>query len=346
MFGEVCARYRGRWNEQLSQVSPSFYTWKEDNAGKYDLSSGWTVAEIAAKATPVYQHWSDYATSIWESKLASLQPSISNTYLNGNSYHTPDYSNYSGLSVIDFPMHWAFNSTYDAYNTALSYDSDYNDATWNVTYVDSHDYAPDNAPESQRYTGNWPDKLNLMFTFRGIPCIYYGSEIEFMKGYPIDPANQRTSLENSGRAYFGDYLKGSVTASDFGEYSASGTVANTLNNSLAQHIIRLNKIRRAIPALRKGQYSTEGCNGSIAFKRRYTSGSVDSFALVAINGQATFNGIPSGTYVEVVTGKTVYSNGSLTSDSIGQDNMRVYVLQTNDGVEPTGKIGTDGAYLY
>ena len=187
--------------------------------------------------------------------------------------------------------------------------------------------------------------MNLMFTFRGIPCIYYGSEIEFMSGKPIDPANARCQLNKSGRAYFGDYLEGSVNVSDFGEYKASGTVASTLNHKLAQHVIRLNQIRRAIPALRKGQYSTEGCSGSIAFKRRYTKNGVDSFVLVAIGGQASFTGVPSGSYVEVITGKTVSCNGSLTTDSIGQDNMRVYVLQTGDGVEPTGQIGEAGAYL-
>ena len=157
--------------------------------------------------------------------------------------------------------------------------------------------------------------------------------------------NVNSPLSETGRAYFGDYLEGTVTATDFGEYTASGTVASTLNHELAQHVRRLNQIRRAIPALRKGQYSTEGCSGSIAFKRRYTSDSVDSFVLVAINGQATFSGIPRGEYVEVITGNTYSSSGSLTTDSIGTGNMRVYVLKTSS-CDITGKIGEDGAYLY
>ena len=244
-------------------------------------------------------------------------------------------------------MHWQFKDTNAAFNAALSYDTDIWDATWNVVYVDSHDYAPDQSPENQRFTGYWPDKLNLIFTFRGIPCIYYGSEVEFQKGKPIDPANARTSLDKSGRAYFGDYLEGTVTATDFGEYTASGTVAETLNYELSQHIIRLNKIRRAIPALRKGQYSTDGCNGSIAFKRRYTDSDVDSFAIVTINGDATFTGLPGGTYIEVVTGKTVSigEGGTITTDSIGRGNMRVYVNTSLAGCEVDGKIGKDGAYL-
>ena len=49
-------------------------------------------------------------------------------------------------------------------------------------------------------------------------------------------------------------------------------------------------------------------------------------------------------YVEVVTGTPVtVSNGTLTSDPIGQGNMRCYVLQTAGA--PSGKIGPDGTYL-
>ena len=331
IFGETCARYRGRWNEGVPALSPSFYTWKETD------NFTWSDSSHATNSASATAHFTKY-----RSNFTPPHNGTANHLLKGNNYHTPDWSKRSYLDQIDFPMHWAFNDAGEAFRTAVgTNDPDFNDATFNVTYVDSHDYAPDNAPESQRYTGYWPDKLNLMFTFRGIPCIYYGSEIEFMKGAPIDPANIRTSCNESGRAYFGDYLEGTINASDYGEYSANGVVASTLKHDLAQHIIRLNKIRRAIPALQKGQYSTEGCSGSIAFKRRYTNTSegVDSFACVAINGSATFSGIPSGTYTEVITGKTVSCNGSISSENIGQGNMRVYVLNG------PGKIGTAGAYL-
>ena len=109
----------------------------------------------------------------------------------------------------------------------------------------------------------------------------------------------------------------------------------------------MNKIRRAIPALQKGQYSTEGCSGSIAFKRRYTDDTVDSFALVTINGGATFSNIQGGKYVEVITGQTadVSEGGSITTDSIDSGNMRVYVNTSLKGCDVSGKIGTDGVYL-
>lgn len=343
IFGETCARYRGRWNEGVPALSPSFYTWKETVNLPWNSTGG--AEESKTNSASASSHFSTYKSDFNHPAWAG---GIANHLLNGNNYHAPDYSMRSGLDQIDFPMHWAFNSANDAFGAAVNTnDPDFNDATWNVTYVDSHDYAPDNAPENKRYTGYWPDKLNLLFTFRGIPCIYYGSEIEFKKGMGIDPATERTSLENSGRAYFGDHLEGSVTASNYGEFTASGEVANTLNHELAQHIIRLNKIRRAIPALRKGQYSTQNCSGSIAFKRRYTDNNVDSFALVAINGGATFSGLPAGKYVEVITGKSVSvgEGGTITTDSIGEGNMRVYVNTSLNGCEVSGKIGNDGAYL-
>lgn len=336
MFGEVCARYRGEVNENCWCITPAFYTWKESGEPTWGSRAS-NEANAAANWEAKNSGWSH----------PTVSGGVSNHILNGNTYHAPDWSKRSGMDVIDFYMHWAFNSTEDAYKTGLSYDADYCDPTWNVTYVDSHDYAPDNAPENKRFMGNWPDKLNLMFTFRGIPCIYYGSEIEFKKGLCIDPPAERTSLEQSGRAYFGDNIEGTVQASDFGTYTASGKVAQTLNHPLAQHIIRLNQIRRAIPALQKGQYSTQGCSGSIAFKRRYTDNNVDSFALVAINGGATFSGIPGGRYVEVITGSstTVAEGGTLTTGTIGQDNMRVYVLTGTRGCEVSGKIGKDGTWL-
>ena len=340
MFGEVCTRVRSVWNRDIPALSSPFYTWKEDNASAYPWGDDWKT-NLASTA----KHYTDNSS-------VNNEPTSTNAFLNGNEYHSTDYSQFSGMNVIDFPMHWAFNNAYDAFNTALGGDQYYNDATWNVTYVDSHDYAPDGAPENQRFAGSqdtWAENLNLMFTFRGIPCIYYGSEIEFQKGKVID-VGPNAPLSETGRAYFGDYIEGSVNVTDFAQYTgATGTMADTLNHPLSKHIQRLNLIRRAIPALRKGQYSTQGVSGSgMAFKRRYTGDDngkqVDSFVCVSISGGATFSGIPNGTYVDAITGtsKTV-SNGTLSVEATSKGNMRVYVLQNSS--TSTGKIGESGTYL-
>jgi hypothetical protein len=115
---------------------------------------------------------------------------------------------------------------------------------------------------------------------------------------------------------------------------------------LAQHIQRLNRIRQAVPALRKGQYSMSGCSGSYAFKRRYTDATTDSYALVTISGGATFSNIPNGVYVDCVTGDSqTVTNGTLAVSCSGKGNLRVYVLHTDMTAAP-GKIGEDGKYIY
>lgn len=328
IFGEVCTRVRSVWNRDIPAISAPFYTWKESK----DYSH---LSDTEA----TYQNWLDNRANPGE------QPQSNNHYLNGNTYHTPDYSRRSGLDVIDFPMHWNFENAYTAYGMRHS-DGCYNDATWNVVYVDSHDYGPDNG--GKRYNGGteaWAENFSLMFTFRGVPCVYYGSEIEFMAGAPCDEG-MNAPLSSTGRAYFGDHIEGTVTTTDFGKYtSASGTIAATLEKPLAKHLAQLNRIRRAVPALQKGQYSTNDISGGMAFKRRYTSGSTDSFALVTISGGATFSNIPNGRYVDLVTGDVQnITNGSLTASCSGRGNLRVYVLQTSrDPIEPT--LG-DSPFLY
>ena len=350
MFAEVCSRDRNVTYRGQDRLSPYFYTWTEKKSYAWDNSeTSWNnvvVMEGAkgshANVTAVDQHAKDYVGQYSDGRTSQ------NALLNGNNYHTPDYRQYSGLSVIDFPMHWNFRSASEAWGVKGN-DNRYNDATWNVTYVDSHDYAPDGAPEGTRFDqdqSTWAENLSLMFTFRGIPCLYYGSEIEFKKGCVIDKG-PNIALKETGRAYFGGYIKGDIKVTDFGEYSnATGNIAQTLKHPLSLHIQRLAKIRMAVPALRKGQYSTSGCNGQFAFKRRYTDATTDSYVLVTISGGATFSSIPNGTYVDCITGDTkTVTNGSLSVSCSGKGNMRVYVLNTELTKAP-GKIGTDGKYLY
>ena len=380
MFTEICAKssdvtYRGN----VENLSPYFYTWKDTSDYGFtmkdrDQFEGVIIypesAETEKDEVRVLRdldYWTrptvDGGTKTPVNALAVQKqgmdttdirpdrPESDNHLLKGNEYHKPDYTMRSGLDVIDFPMHWNFGTAQGAFGVRGG-DKYYNDATWNVVYVDSHDYGPGDQFE-QRYQRDdiyWAENVDLMFTFRGIPCLYYGSEVAFMKGAIIDKGPVLPLCE-TGRAYFGDYLEGDVKASDFSEYTASGTVADTLNHPLAKHIQRMNKIRRAIPALQKGQYSTEGCSGSMAFKRRFTDESlgIDSFVLVTISGDSTFEGLPGGTYVDVITGdsKTISDGGSITAECSGQGNARIYVLQNETATErgANGKIGEDTKWL-
>lgn len=349
MFGECCTRYTQVWYRGHAEESTPYYTWKEPNS-KWADSWNWgsSAEEINDNMNLALQHYLEEDN--YNRNLESLEPTSQNALLSGISYHTPDRSMASGMEVIDFQMHRMFGSASNAFNFAKGVDKYYNDATYNVMYVDSHDYAPEQPDETTRFTGGtqtWAENLDLMFTFRGIPCLYYGSEVEFQKGKLIDKGTL-ISLADSGRAYFGDYLEGDVTATDFGEYTASGTVNSTLNSALSQHLMKLNKIRRAIPALQMGQYTTSSTyvTGDMAYIRRYTGDGVDSLACVAVSGGATFKNIPNGLYIDAVTGDSVtVSNGTLTVPSIAKANMRVYVCCATGFTGISGPIGNTTTYL-
>ncbi|MDE6317091.1 MAG: starch-binding protein, partial [Muribaculaceae bacterium] len=96
-----------------------------------------------------------------------------------------------------------------------------------------------------------------------------------------------------------------------------------------------------VPALRKGQYTFDGCtaNGGWAFKRAYKN---ESYALVAVNGGATFSNVPAGTYTDIVTGKTYQGGGSITVDAPkGKGQLRVLVKDWTGG-----KIVDEGKFIY
>ena len=336
MYGEVCTRgheatYRGQAN-----LSCYFYTWKSDESlmNQWDGSqSFWDSQVLPEGSGPIGPQALCGKETFGDKKSENAK------MING-AWHEPDYSEASGFNVIDFPMHYSYNTAKDAFRLSAE-DELYNDATYNVVYIDSHDYSP-GPNDLNRFGGTdaqWAENLSLLFTFRGIPCLYYGSEVGFRRGSVIDKG-PNGPLSNTGRAYFGGYITGDVEASDFGEYKASGNVDATLNHDLAQHLIRLNKIRQAVPALRKGQWTDDGCTpakGGIAFKRAYK----DSYALVALNGGATFTDCPAGTYTDLVTGKT-YTGSTITVDAPNnQGQVRVLVKDWTGG-----KLIDDGAFIY
>ncbi|MBD5184707.1 MAG: starch-binding protein [Bacteroidales bacterium] len=341
MFGECCARYSQVIYHGDQALSSCYYTWKSDPAlveeWKSYTADWWAKQVVNEGAAPL-------GNMVTCTKDPGTEHNSDNVFMKNGAWHEPDYSEASGFNIIDFPMHYNYNNVNEAVRIAKEGDQYYNDASWNVVYVDSHDYGP-GPSDGTRFSGGtnqWAENLSMMFTFRGIPCIYYGSEVEFQKGVTIDKGPE-LALMNSGRAYFGEYLKGTVKTEkeQFGTYTeASGNVKETLNGDLSQHIRRLNQIRQAVPALRKGQYTWDGCkaNGGWAFKRAYK----DSYALVAVNGGATFSDVPAGIYTDLVTGKTYQGGGTITVDApSNQGQLRVLVKDWTGG-----KVGEDGKFMY
>jgi hypothetical protein len=171
---------------------------------------------------------------------------------------------------------------------------------------------------------------NLIWTVRGIPCLYYGEEIEFMKGAPQDVEGEKDTLDRTGRAYFGDHL-------------SDERIAETQSHPLYRHIRRLNQIRRAIPALQKAPMDRVAeWGGGMCFIRDWSAGGSYAVVGLAIGGDQhviTVEGVRNGVYRDAVTGREVHTGDGRLSFHVKANSAGIYVL---DG---PGKIGEDGGYL-
>ena len=242
----------------------------------------------------------------------------------------------SGFSVLDFPLFSTFRDNilrgnFSGIGQQLAWDWIYGDATKLVTFFQNHDVGPDNDFKFRFGGETWQAAMvyNLLWTIRGIPCLYYGEEIEFQKGRTQDIDGGSMTLDQTGRAYFGDRLQ-------------SNEVQQTLSHPLAQHIKRLNLIRRQIPALQKGQMSQvhEWGSGMSFVRDDAESGSYVVVALAAHADQdVVVNQVRPGTYRDAVTGREVVVTDGQLKVSVRGHSAAIYVR--NGG----GKIGADGVFL-
>jgi glycosidase len=254
----------------------------------------------------------------------------------GDDPRDPDSGGDSGFSVLDFGLFSTFRDTvsrgtYANTGQILGMDRIYGDPTTLVTFLQNHDVGPDNDFRFRFRGEQWmaAAAYNLIWTVRGIPCLYYGEEIEFMKGAPQDVVEENDTLDRTGRAYFGDHF-------------TDERIEKTQANPLYQHIKRLNQIRRAIPALQKATMSqVQEWGAGMSFVRDYGEG--ESYAVVGLaigrDQDVSVGGVRSGMYRDAVTGNEVNVSDGRLSFHVRANSAGIYVL---DG---PGKIGIDGVYL-
>lgn len=254
----------------------------------------------------------------------------------GHDERDPHSGGDSGLSVLDFGLFSTFRDNisrghFGGLSAVFERDWVYGDVTQLVTFLQNHDVGPDNDFRFRFKGDTWMAAMayNLLWTARGIPCLYYGEEVEFMKGAPQDIIGNDDTLASTGRAYFGDHLE-------------PDRIAVTQRHPLFQHLQRLNAIRKAIPALQKARMSqvAEWREG-MRFVRDYQEG--QSYAVVGLaagSGQSIeVSGVPNGVYRDAVTGGEVAVGGGTISFFVQAASAGIYVL---DG---PGKIGEDGPFL-
>jgi glycosidase len=239
----------------------------------------------------------------------------------------------SGFSVLDFSVFSTFRDNitkghFGGIGVMLSWDWIYGDATNLVTFFQNHDVGPDNDFKF-RYggdIGNAAMAYNFLWTNRGIPTLYYGEEIMFQAGLAQDISGNNDTLDQTGRAYFGDALDNPATQ----------------QHVLYQHIKRLNQIRLATPALQKAATTQVNEWGAgMSFVRDLAS--QGSYAVVGLasggSQNITVNGIRNGTYTDAVTGNRINVNDGTLRFTVASYSAGIYVLNG------AGKIGNSGEFL-
>lgn len=240
----------------------------------------------------------------------------------------------SGFSVLDFSLMSTFRDNlsqgrFSGLSTVFNKDHLYGDATRLITFIDNHDIGPQN-DWKYRFAGSddaLASALNLIWLVRGIPCLFYGTEIRFKAGKEID--GNDAPHDNSGRAYFGDHL-------------LPGAIAQTKGHKFFQQIKRLNQIRKASPALQKGVMEKYGDNDNLFWTvRNYQNGQhVAVVGLSQSGGNISVGGLPGGTYTDAVSGKSItIASGGTLSFYVKGGSAGVYIKNG------PGKVGQDGVYL-
>ena len=253
----------------------------------------------------------------------------------GHDPRDPNSGGDSGFPQLDFGLFSTFRDTlsrgtFEGTAQVLSMDWIYGDVTQLVTFLQNHDVGPDNDFKFRFKGEDWmaAAAYNLLWTARGIPCLYFGEEIAFMKGAPQDVEGEKDTLDTTGRAYFGDHL-------------TEERIAETQSHPLYRHIQRLNLIRRNIPALQKAPMSRIDEWGSgMRFVRDLPEQHSCAVVGLAIGSDQhiEIGDLRPGVYRDAVTGGEIQSGGQL-SFNVKANSAGIWVL---DG---PGKIGADGPFL-
>jgi len=216
----------------------------------------------------------------------------------------------ANVSVLDFPLRGALSSVFGKEQKGFEtlaeplhlLDGPYANPYELMSFYDNHDMARLDASDA-----GFIDAHNWLFTARGIPVIYYGSETGFM----------RSRAEHAGnRAYFGQER-----------------VNEAPKSPIFAPLQRIARLREATPALQRGLQVNERLQGDEAvFFRVLQQGDTAQTALVLLNKGDTPRSIEvrrylqAGTWRDALGGASQTVRGSLTAE-VPAHGVRVFVLE-------------------
>ena len=215
----------------------------------------------------------------------------------------------ANVSVLDFPSRGAMEETFGLKQKGFETLAEplhllggpYANPYELMSFYDNHDM-----PRLDASDAGFIDANNWLFTARGIPVLYYGSETGFMRGRAEHAGN---------RAYFGQQRVDAAPQSP-----------------IFAPLQRVAKLRKATPALQRGLQVNERLQGNEAvFFRVLQHGGVSQTALVLLNkGDAATRievkrYVQPGTWRDALDGGSVKVSGALQAD-VPAHGIRVFVL--------------------
>lgn len=217
----------------------------------------------------------------------------------------------AGVSVLDFPLKErlieAFGRQDAGYERIAERlyltDGPYANPYELMTFYDNHDM-----PRMDARDEGFIDAHHFLFTVRGIPVIYYGSETGFERG----------SAEHAGNRNY------------FGQARVDSAAGHPIRESLA----RIARLRAATPALQRGlQLNLEFKDDRAAFYRVLQDADTQQIALVLLNkgdAPARFEiseRLQPGTWRAALGGDAIeVANGGMLAATVPAHGVEVYLL--------------------
>ncbi|WP_259365350.1 alpha-amylase family glycosyl hydrolase [Colwellia sp. BRX10-3] len=238
----------------------------------------------------------------WKKLFGRIRQHHPDIFIFGESYsydaefiaeHTR--SENGGVSVLDFPGRKAitevFENTDSDFSDILSYlhldDGVYQNPYELMTFYDNHDMERMNATDE-----GFIDANNWLFTARGIPVVYYGSEINFMTGKPEHKGNRN--------------------------YLGQQRIEQAKNHIIHNELTSIAHVRKSSVALQRGlQVNVDFKDDMASFYRVYQNNGDNQTALVLLN---------KGNSEAEFTLDKMLSTGLWTNAMTGQE----YLVDNND----------------
>ncbi len=324
--GKLLADHQNLHPSELDPTNPlhAFYNTKPDLAQLSDMNE--SNPDVLDYFVTAYSQWIDQGAAafridtikhmpheFWKGFSKRIRDKRPEFFMFAESWSfdaaqiaTHTYPKNGGISVLDFPGQKAMNEVFAdgaPYTRLLEYlhldDGVYQNPYELMTFYDNHDVARMNADDD-----GFVDANNWIFTSRGIPVVYYGSEIGFQAG---------AGEHDGNRNYFG-----------------SENIERAGTHRIREELALIANLRKRSKALQRGsQLNLAFAEDTAAFYRVFRRDGESETALVLLNKSDDSRALDISAWVagqawrDAMTGAAINPGGPL---SLRSHSVRVLLL--------------------